>query len=59
MATTFKMVALNVMFRHWSSLLIDCYKNSASNFFKIDCKSGIKLHLVTDKTDNLKEWVPF
>ena len=45
MATIFKMVALNVMFRHWSSLLIDCYKNRASNF-KIDPKSGIKLHLV-------------
>ena len=45
MATTFKMAALNVMFRHWSSLLIDCYKNRASNF-KIDRKSGIKLHYV-------------
>ena len=45
MATTFKMAALNVMFRYWSSLLVDCYKNRASNF-KIHRKSGIKLHLV-------------
>ena len=49
MATTFKMAALNVMLRHWSSLLVDCYKNPASNF-KIDRKSGIKLHLVKKLT---------
>ena len=60
MATTFKMAALNVIFRRRSSLFVNCYINRASNF-EIDHKSGIKLHLVkyTDKTDNLKEWVPF
>ena len=45
MATTFKMATLNVIFRHWSSLLVNCYKNVAS-YFKIDHKSGTKLHLV-------------
>ena len=45
MANTFKMAALNVKFRRRSSLLVNWIKNSASNF-KIDCKSGIKLHLV-------------
>ena len=45
MATTFKMVALNVLFRRRSSLLVNCFKNGESNF-KIGCKSGIKLQLV-------------
>ena len=47
MATTLKKAALNEII------------NEICNF-KIDCKSEIKLHLVkqTDKTDNLKEWVP-
>ena len=46
MATTFKMVvALNVIFRSQSSLLVNCFKNGAGNF-KIDCKSEIKLHYV-------------
>ena len=45
MVATFKMAALNVIFRHWSSSLINCYENGASNF-KINYKSGIKLHLV-------------
>ena len=46
MATTFKMVALNLIFRRRSSLLVNCFKNGASNFKIDDCKSGIKLHLV-------------
>ena len=43
--TTFKMAALNVIFKRRSSLLLNCFKNSERNF-KIDCKSGIKLHVV-------------
>ena len=44
MAPTFKMVALKVIFRLWLSLLDIALKRYN---FKIDCKSGIKLHLVT------------
>ena len=45
MDTTFKMMAINVIFRRRSSLLVNCFKNGSSNF-EIDCKFGIKLHLV-------------
>ena len=60
MATTFKMEALNVIFRRRSFLFVNCFKNGAGNF-KIDCKSEIQLHYVkqTNKPDNLKEWVLF
>ena len=55
MATTFKMAALNVIFRRRSFLTCSLIAGN----FKIDCKSEIQLHYVTqtNKPDNLKEWV--
>ena len=45
MATIFKMATLNIIFRHWSSLLVYCFKNVVSDF-KNDYKSGNNLLLV-------------
>ena len=45
MATTFKMATVIVIFKRWSSLYVNCFKNGAGNF-KIDCKSEIQLHYV-------------